>query len=77
MSSPWNHAICERCWFKQHPPRNVGDGTIEVRQPASVGVNQNIEICCYCSNLTVLGAYVRQDPAEVDCRGRHPETVDA
>ncbi len=51
----WTHPICTECWDKRNPnrkPIRVADEFTEV------------EICCFCGNLTREGIYVRTDPSE-------------
>jgi hypothetical protein len=52
----WQHAICERCWLRRHPCRTP------VLVPSSPVV---LEICSYCGGDTIVGIYVRDNPAHV------------
>lgn len=60
--SRWNHAICGECWLLKHPD--------EPRWPAVV-VGAEAQTCCYCGRETVLGIFVRDDPAATPCKGKH------
>jgi ribosome-binding protein aMBF1 (putative translation factor) len=60
--SKWEHAICEVCWRARQG----------AREPVRV-VKASIETCCYCGEATRSGIYVRADPAEVVCKGIHPQ----
>ena len=52
----WRQAICERCWLRRRP------GLAPVRVLSSRAV---LEVCSYCGGETVVGIYVRDDPARV------------
>jgi hypothetical protein len=52
----WRQAICERCWLRRHPRR------APVVVPSSPVV---LEICSYCGDDTIVGIYVRDNPARV------------
>jgi hypothetical protein len=58
--SRWTHAICQDCWDEQSPDR-----------PAVRAVLGEDELCCWCSEETSSGIYLRANPASLDCEGFH------
>lgn len=68
--SRWSHAVCGECWFLLANAENWGIpvvlGVDTFRVPIRVK-GSGLEPCCFCTNDTVLGIYVREDPAKVDC----------
>lgn len=56
--SPWNHAICCRCW----------EETRGARVPFRVEEAPEVR-CCYCRDVTTSGIWVRGDPHEMPCAG--------
>jgi hypothetical protein len=60
--SKWTHAICDGCWGKRNPGRL-----------ATVLINKNVEICCFCGEKTTAGIYVRAEPSKLLCKGKHNE----
>lgn len=58
--SPWTHTICEDCWNEKNPERTA----TKMEAGAS-------EKCCYCSEYTRSGIYIRDDPNTLRCRGEH------
>lgn len=52
----WRQAICERCWLRRRP------GRAPVRMAWRDAV---LEVCSYCGSETIVGVYVRDDPALV------------
>lgn len=74
MASPWNHRICERCWFDGPGKITDDDGyTVMARQPTRV-VDYPPGLCCYCGGITILGIFVRKDPTVVQCQGEHDDS---
>lgn len=69
--SDWTHPICEPCWAIE-----VGRGNVPGSEPARLEPEMRTrETCCLCHNKTRCGIYVRLDPVNTPCKGRHPETV--
>jgi hypothetical protein len=63
--SRWSHSICAKCWYKRNPDQ----------EPHRL-VNRHVEICCYCGEQHFSGIYVRDNPAELRCKGVHlPEAA--
>jgi len=52
----WNHACCDECWSLLQPER----------LPARLA-HPEPETCCWCSQKTLSGIYVRQDSRVVPC----------
>lgn len=59
--SAWTHAICSRCFAQIRPAR-----------VPSVVLGSPEEHCCFCGEKTREGIYLRWDPRETRCEGRHP-----
>lgn len=75
----WNQPICERCWIDQRGTwEDCEDGSDCIRLvslvwPVVVGGGEHrLEVCAFCMGYTILGAFVRQDPATV----KHPHEED-
>ena len=65
--SDWTHPICMKCWRQKE----------EGRTPQRY-VNDDLEHCCFCGDVTQDGIYVRHDPTDPNlrCRGEHdPEEM--
>lgn len=66
----WNNPICESCWIEKNSEwENIPD-KVDVQRLSSIRMpvrltNPEIEICGWCGNPTIFGAYLRADPAEV------------
>jgi hypothetical protein len=58
--SNWNHAQCEACWITAETTFD-DDGNALIRRPHRL-VGPNVEVCCYCGGLTIVGIYRREDP---------------
>jgi hypothetical protein len=58
--SPWTHAICLMCWARRN-----GD-----RQPVVVVDSPSVR-CCFCSDPTNAGIWVRSAPVDLLCLGAH------
>jgi hypothetical protein len=77
VSSRWNHAICERDWINQKgtwesAPEFGADAVVLVEFIRPVVLRDPVlERCCFCGEPMIFGAYVRQDPAELACKGGH------
>jgi len=55
-SVSWRQAICERCWLRRRP----------CQRPVLVPSNPVVlEVCSYCGGDTIVGIYVRDNPALV------------
>lgn len=59
--SRWTHNICEACWQRRSPQFDPIRFTLKAQ-----------EICCFCGKPTAAGIYIRFDPAETMCKGKHP-----
>jgi hypothetical protein len=66
----WTQPCCERCWIDRH--RVDLDGATEVPQPVH-GLPPELEACCFCGLLTIMGVYVRIDPTSVPFPRDDPE----
>jgi hypothetical protein len=60
--SPWTHSLCSRCWNMRYPARK-----------ATVTLTGELETCCFCSLTHRDGIYVRENPANAPCKGKHHE----
>lgn len=58
--SKWTHSICTFCWNRQNPHRTIEESTAG-----------ESEICCWCFVRHSSGIYLRDDPKETPCRGKH------
>lgn len=82
--SRWTHPQCEACWIDRQghwEPAGELDGEPvsilrSVRRPALIQYPADetppVEQCCFCGSPTIIGIYVRYDPASHDlkaCRG--------
>ena len=60
--SAWTHALCDPCWARRNgdtvPHRDVSGPT-------------SAENCCQCGK-PCYGIYIREDPAQMRCKGVHP-----
>lgn len=56
----WTHVICEVCWSKREPGR----------VPHQV-MDDDPQRCCFCGASTSAGIYVRENPTNLKCGGRH------
>ena len=63
--SRFTHAICAACWSLLNPGR-VPHRLVE---PSSTR-------CCFCSEVSDSGIFVRMAPERVPCRGLHVPTLD-
>ena len=63
---PWNHSICETCWNARNPEREA----IKLREEFR---DERPDTCCFCGKLHGSGIYIRHEPAELLCKGNHPE----
>lgn len=54
----WNQPQCERCWIGRHT------GPDGIRAPVRT-TNTQVETCAYCGLITIMGVYVRDNPAAV------------
>jgi len=57
----WTHSICLICWENNQPGR----------EPVTVKCGK--EVCCFCGRDTEDGIYIREDPKELRCQGKHEE----
>jgi hypothetical protein len=56
----WTHNICKDCWSKENPYRkavSLSDGEWEA--------------CCFCGKGNHDGIFIRHDPKELKCKGKH------
>lgn len=60
MSNAWRHSICIGCWENKNGP-----------QPPFELNSKETETCCYCGRSHSSGIFVRDDPKEVKCQGKH------
>lgn len=80
--SDWTHAQCEACWINENStwvptPTGPDDERLDsIRQPVRVvapeGEALPVERCCWCGQPTIVGIFVRRDPATLAlCLGGH------
>lgn len=72
MSHGWTHAQCERCWILGNTTE-LDDGAIEIRRPTRL-TEPELEICCFCGVVTIMGIYVRAEPDQAFCALRDEVT---
>ena len=60
----WRHAICPACWNQDHPDRPC-DSLLGV-------LSGEPDLCCFCGWKTWARIFIRHNPRELLCRGRHP-----
>lgn len=59
----WNQPMCERCWINKNTTVH-DDGSETIRRPfLMVGEHVTAEQCAWCGNQTIVGMFVREDPA--------------
>lgn len=58
----WTHSICWECWERENPGRSP----IQLKE-------REIELCCFCGGKTDAAIYVREDPKDLRCQGKHEE----
>ncbi len=66
MRLSWTHPICDACWNKRNPRFR--------HRPARLR-DIELEVCCFCGEKTRSGIYIREDPAELMCKGQHDRGV--
>lgn len=59
-TSKWNHLLCEECWHRREPTRSP----LRIKDDPYAP-------CCVCRRHTNSGIYIRADPREFRCEGRH------
>lgn len=75
----WSHPQCEACWIEREggwvPAELDGEpvGVLRsVRRPVLIRYPEDetppIERCCFCGLPTIIGIYVRHDPASPDLK---------
>jgi hypothetical protein len=66
--SQWTHPLCEACWISENTYEEVDNpGVTQVRMPVRlIATECALETCCMCGFPTIMGIYVRRDPAEVN-----------
>lgn len=73
MSARWTHASCERCWIDERSDRDPLGNVVSVARPHRVltpeGETPEVERCCRCGAMTIVGIYQRGDPATFLCGG--------
>lgn len=64
----WTQPICERDWVAQRATwEQLPDGSeklVSVPVPVRV-IDANVERCSWCGEATIMGVFVRADPASV------------
>ena len=63
-SGNWTHAICERCWIDGRHLGEAAVGTAVTQPVQTAWEHREVEVCCYCFQPTIMGIYVRGNPAE-------------
>ena len=58
--SKWTHSICAECWGKKNPDR----------QPVKT-IDGPREVCCFCGQSHASGIFIRHNPEELRCEGKH------
>ena len=71
--SQWNHPMCRGCWVL-HRSVPQPDGSVVVAEPYKVDLHYRAELsCCWCTNTTEEGIFVRDHPfGPPHCQG-HPD----
>lgn len=65
----WNHRMCGDCWLKRE--LKIDDnGDVTFRVPTMLK-DEPSGLCCFCSNMTQLGIFVRHDPKTLTCDEKH------
>jgi hypothetical protein len=66
--SAWTHTLCDTCWALlnpgHEPPR------VLTMNPGPSGAGGE-DICCQCGAQNCRGIYIREDPRNFACQGRH------
>lgn len=65
--SGWSQPCCERCWIENNTSWELGPDGIDqqtIRQPTRI-TDPQLELCCHCGYETIVGIYIRIDPATV------------
>lgn len=68
----WTHAQCEACWIEAQGDwvPDPYDAEVfllsQVRAPSCI-VEPGLERCCFCLKPTIMGIFVREDPAKTLC----------
>lgn len=73
MPEWWNAPCCERCWLERNPVTEMcdDDGNVveaSVRPPTRL-TEPCIEVCGFCDEYTIFGAYVRASTTEAPFGG--------
>jgi hypothetical protein len=74
--SKWTHSICEADWIdKLGNWETLPDGNEALMSiPAPTRLKDaQLEQCCYCGRPTIFGAYIREDPNVLPCKGEGHE----
>ena len=65
----FTQAQCEACWIERNSEwesRGIEDVLLSIRRPVVlVSEESRIEQCAFCGRPTIVGIYVRVDPATV------------
>lgn len=68
--SRWTHPMCEACWIDL---RLVPvEGGFQISKPHRL-TDPPLENCCRCGRPTIVGIYVREDPAAMANCGGHDD----
>jgi hypothetical protein len=71
--SRWRHSVCELDWIAQRSNRGPLGDVISVDRPTRVvtpdGETPDVEKCCVCGAMTIVGIYVRGNPDHFLCGG--------
>lgn len=67
--SRWDQPICERDWINRESTWQDAGGVVRlvsIRRPVLIKQEfADVERCSFCSEPTIFGAFVREDPAKV------------
>ena len=69
----WNQPTCERCWIIKRGRFNPDGLLLAVEEPYRMNSDARIERCAWCGQPTIVGIYVRADPAQVPYPGLKEE----
>ena len=60
----WDSPCCEACWIDAVGVQRIDEGTTRIRVPLMLK-DSGMHTCAFCGELTIVGIFVRRDPATV------------
>jgi hypothetical protein len=70
MAVGWTHRACEKCYIDQQREEGYVKVPTLVSQAEvdnQANLLQQLGRCCLCGGITVIGLYMRIDPATLSC----------